>query len=315
MLPPIPLEKDAEPERALVEADFLSEAQVWPLRVQMDPRAWLQNFAPEERPYGLDLLRSFTYFSPRLSEELFRSAVQRLGQHVLDFDRPRHAVLSSWRSFVEGLIVVPVRGERPNPSDSGFTYIRNMRNAFGLGESQFFEERDALDLLQRVHRAGVRRDVVFVDDFVGSGSQFVTTWKREVEVGGGALSFARVAGVTASRFFYCPLVSTTEGAGVIRSHCPEVTLSPAHYLGPEYSAFHPESRLWSPERRPDAVGVLKGIAARVGMPDTGGHDVDDWRGFAKLGLAIGFRDSIPDANLGVFRWEGPSWRPLFTLAT
>lgn len=252
------------------------------------------------------------YYPEGMAEELLRSAVQRLSQNVLDFNLPPHEVASRWRAFVEGLIVVPVRGEDPNPSDSGFAYVRMARNALGLRQSQFHEEREALQLLQSVHHGGVRRDVVFVDDFVGSGNQFVTTWLREVPLdGGGELSFARIASATASRFFYCPLVATEEGAVVIDSCCPEVTLSPAHFLPAEYSAFHAESRLWEPERRATGPQVLEAIAQRVGMPDTGGTSVDDWRGFHGLGLGLAIRDSIPDANLGVFRWTGPGWAPLF----
>ena len=294
------------------EADFLTQAAVWPSSDRLRPRAWLENFEPDEVDYALDLLRAFVYYPEGMAEELLRSAVQRLGQEVLDFDSPPHVVASRWRAFVEGLVVVPVRGEEPNPSDSGFAYVRMARNALGLHQNQFYEEREALQLLQSVHHGGVRRDVLFVDDFVGSGNQFVTTWHRDVELdGGGEHSFARIASATASRFYYCPLVTTATGASTIAGHCPEVTLSPAHFLPPEYSAFHPESRLWTPKRRSTGPAVLERIAQRVGMPDTGGKSVDDWMGFHGLGLGLAIRDSIPDANLGVFRWNGPGWMPLF----
>lgn len=312
MLPLLNLDPAPEEPRVLHEADFLAQAAVWPMSDRINPRAWLNNFRDDEVPYALDLLRSFVYFSEGMSEVLLRSAVQRLGQEVLDFNAAPHVVASAWRGFVDGLVVVPVRGEDPNPTDSGFAYVRSARNALGLNQSQFHEERDALQLLQSVHHAGVRRDVVFVDDFVGSGNQFVTTWQQEVPLaGGGELSFDRIASATASRFFYCPLVATEAGAEAIARYCPGVTLSPAHFLPAEYSAFHPESRLWARERRSTGPEVLRRIAERVGMPDTDGDDVDDWKGFHELGLAIAIRDSIPDANLGVFRWASSDWTPLF----
>lgn len=294
----------------LRDADFLAQVGVWPPKRQMDPSPWLRNFTADEKPYAEDLLRSFMYFSAELCEELLRSAVQRLSQHVLDFDREAKAVSSAWRDFVGGLYVLPVRGERPNSTDSGFSYVRTARIVFGLDEeNQFPSEVDALRQLLRDASGGVRHDVVFVDDFVGSGTQFIRTWTRSIDLGNGQTSsFAKVARSGVHRFFFCPLIATTQGASRIAKRCPAVRLSPAHFVPEEYSALHPNSRVWSEERRASGPDMLAAIAARAGMPASGG--TDDWRGVKELALSLAIHDSIPDATLGVFRWNRNGWVPL-----
>ena len=184
------------------------------------------------------------YYPEGMTEELLRSAVQRLGQEVLDFDSPPHVVASRWRAFVEGLVVVPVRGEDPNPSDSGVC-IRadgskrpgsppepvlrgargtptNCRASITAGSgamscSSTTSLGPAASSLQRAPRGGA-----------GRGWRTLLCPDRFRE---------RRAGSS-----YCPLVTTAVGAAAIARLCPEVTLSPAHFLPPEYSAFHPESR-------------------------------------------------------------------------
>lgn len=314
----IPLGTPGETPPVLADRDFFTKAQVWPLHGRIDPREWLSNFEADELPYAHDLLGAFVYFNEALTTELFRSAVQRLGAHVLDFNKPPDVVQSDWRRFVGNVIVTAVRGEEPNPSDSGYAYVRMSRD-LGFEERQFMEAEGALRaMLAPAAHPGERRAVVFVDDFVGSGNQFVDTWERKLEVYRGYhLSFQRLAAATSRvatphpLFFYCPLICTEVGAARIRGTCPEVTLSPAHIIPPEYSALHPGSRIWDPSRASTAEAILHRIALRTGMHDTGGASVDDWRGFHSLGIALAIRDSIPDANLGVFRWDRNGWIPLF----
>lgn len=309
MLKIIPLTDEVEEPQVLRECDFFARSQVWPIHLRIDPREWLLNFEKDELPYAHDLLRAFMYFNDTISAELFRSAVQRLGQFVLDFNRNTHTVQSDWRDFIEGVIVVPVRGEIPRPTDSGYAYVRASRELFGFKETQFLEIDETLRLLRDDNTgSSIQRTILFVDDFVGSGNQFVDTWFRQVELHDGPkVSFDKLHSLTNARFFYCPLICTNEGIEEIKTQCPKVVVSPAHHLSPVYSAFHSESRLWAPERRDSAVDVLKKIAARVQMPDDG---ADNWRGYCNLGLGIAIRDSMPDACLGVFRFNMNGWRPL-----
>lgn len=87
-------------------------------------------------------------------------------------------------------------------------------------------------------------------------------------------------------------------------------LNPTHIVGESYNVLSPLSGFWPASLQPDAQSVIKGASLRAGLPDTDGNDVNDWQGFHKLGLAIGFWNGIPDATLPIFYWENNGWKPL-----
>jgi hypothetical protein len=157
-----------------------------------------------------------------------------------------------------------------------------------------------------VQRAG---PIIFVDDFVGSGSQFIKTWRRQVPLSGSTSSFERITAVRGAEFYYCPLVCTEYGFERIKKECAAVQLHPAHLLPRKYSALDPNSVIWPNHLRTTAISFLQAVSTRAGIPDTNGN-VDDWRGFHQLGLAIAMGDSVPDATLPIFYWERNGWIPL-----
>ena len=155
--------------------------------------------------------------------------------------------------------------------------------------------------------------MIFVDDFVGSGIQFVTTWNRPYSLSGGVThSFKSIAAIRTSQVYYSTVLATSAGASFIRSQCPSVVLTAAHELDPRYSLLHPECVFWPESLRPTALEFLRIASRRGGMPDTDGTDVDDWQGFHKLGLGLAFEHGIPDATIAMLRWNKNGWQPLYS---
>ena len=62
--------------------------------------------------------------------------------------------------------------------------------------------------------------------------------------------------------------------------------------------------------RAEGQAWIADASRRGGVPDTNGAQPGDWRGFAKLGLALAFEHGVPDATLPLFYWDGPGWEPL-----
>ncbi len=149
------------------------------------------------------------------------------------------------------------------------------------------------------------RPVVFVDDFVGSGSQCISTWHRQYPAFGGATrSFADLAKIIPVKFYYCPVLCTSIGLRNIRRFCPGLSTRPAHVIDNRYNVLSVKSAVWPTELRTKAREVLKRVSKRgVGIPDTNGRSVDDWRGFRRLGLALAFHNSVPDATMPIFYWN------------
>jgi hypothetical protein len=214
--------------------------------------------------------------------------------------------VARWRQFVDSVIVTYVTGEEPSVTDSGFTFARKARKVLRIPESRVLSPLDTLRELLKT-----RRPVVFVDDFVGSGNQFVDTWHREYRLfGSTSLAFSHLAGLPGFSFAYCPLVCTDGGARQLSTRCAGLTLRPAHLLPAVYSAIHPQSIVWPPNLLQSGPEFVKAVSARIGIPDSGGAVVNDWQGFHCLGLSLAFYDSVPDATLPIFYWEENGWNPL-----
>ncbi|ODP38762.1 hypothetical protein BFL28_13255 [Sphingomonas turrisvirgatae] len=152
--------------------------------------------------------------------------------------------------------------------------------------------------------------LLFVDDFVGSGEQFVRTWQREYDLPGGARnSFEALAELSPATFFYCNAMTTDYGLKRINRFIPEVTVSAGNIIPDRYSLADPASLLWPKAIRADGIALVEAIGRRLGYGADDGSE-QDWRGFHKLGLALAFQHSVPDANLPIFFTDRNGWRPL-----
>lgn len=288
----------------LVNAEYFVDTQLWPLHHKLNAKGWLDNFTDVEKPFAVHLLNGFLYFCPDLVDQMFKNAFQSLSSRLYQPGDSYLAFQSKWRQFVDTVIVTYVTGERPNPTDSGFAFARKARQVLGIDENRIKSPEEALQHI--VRREG---PVLFVDDFVGSGNQMIETWQRSYTIGGLATSFERVGSVSSSTFYYCPVICTEKGSDRLRHACPQVLLQPAHIITDRYNAVAPNSFFWPSHLWPAALGFLQTASARAGIPDNDGN-VNDWRGFHKLGLALAIGDSVPDATLPIFYWEEKDWTPL-----
>ena len=268
----------------------------------------MTNFNEDEFEYAHHLLNAFMYYSTPLVEQLFAAGFQSLSTLDRRNGRRFPEAQSAWEAFCGSLIVTYVTGEQPNPTDSGFAFARMARQVLGIEEERIVAPEKALSLLV----SDPNRPVLFVDDFVGSGDQFIKTWHRPHAIPShGEHSFARqaLAGHRA-RYHYCPAVCTAYGAREIATHCPgNLVLRPGNWLPDQNSAIHPESVVWPDQLRASGEQFVESASHRAGIPDHNGG-VGDWRGYRKLGLTLAFSHSTPDATLPLFYFEENNWRPL-----
>jgi hypothetical protein len=290
----------------LGKCDFFVDVHLWQLRESLNPKGWLENFTATEQAHALYLLDSFTFFSDELVDALFIAAFQQLSTHAVPTDQPYLAAQAAWNQFCKNVIIAHVEGEQPNAADSGYAFARRARQLLQIDESHILSPGQTLATLVQENR---QRPVVFVDDFVGTGNQFATTWSRMVPLPGRPdYSFAQYSRTQGGKFYYCPLVCTDYGYRRLRRDCREVELLPVHLLDAKRDgALAPESRVWPDRLRPSAEGFLRNASDRAGIP-MGGKDC--WKGFGDLGLTLAFEHSVPDATLPIFYWEKSGWIPL-----
>jgi hypothetical protein len=291
--------------RIIEKCNYFVNVQLWPLRDTLDVDGWLANFRDDEVEHVTHLLDFFMYYSERMIDALLLSSFQNLSQTLRSIP-PNGGVHNQWRVFFDTVLITYVTGEQPNVTDSGLTFARKARQILDIPEERIVSpERAVAELLR------VPRPIVLLDDFVGSGSQCISTWHRQYPAFAGATrSLADIAKVARTNLYYCPVLCTSMGLRNIRRSCPGLSVRPAHVIDRRYNVLSSTSSAWPATLRPNAREILKRASKRAGIPDTNGRAVDDWQGFRRLGLALAFHNSVPDATLPLFYWERNGWTPL-----
>lgn len=290
-------------------SDF-ARFQIWPLRARLDPKAWLDNFDPNDRPLAGHLLNAFMYFSDDITRQLFIAGLQSIS--VLPAWKNRRAgdPLNEWAPFLNSAVFTYVTGETPSPADSGHLFVRKARDYAGIPESRIVSPEKALELLIAT---APDAPIIFVDDFVGSGNQFVETWQRPYDLNGAYHSFQMVAHSRRQagdplEVYYAPAVCTQFGRRHMATSCPDVQVSAGNVLDERYNVFHSKSLVWPESLVADGQELVRRQSRDLGLPDDG----TEWGlyGFNKLGLAVGFAHKTPDATIPLFRFRSDNWSPL-----
>lgn len=285
---------------------------LWPRQTGFDPRGWMSNFKEDELPLASRLLEGFTYFSNELVAVLFRAAFKNISQVVLKNRSNYLAAANEWASFVDSVLVVRVAGQVTSEADSGYIFTRLSRDVLGIPEDRLLSPQAALETLRRQPR----RNIVFVDDCVGTGEQFVEMWKRVHTLSDGWASFnslVSMAGAENTSFFYVPLLCADRGRQHIEENCPQVKLLPAHVLAPSYSALASDSVIWRDDMASTGQRFIEKASERAGLRDLDGNE-GCWRGYGKLGLALAFEHGVPDGTLPIFTVAHDNWKPLIRSA-
>lgn len=281
-------------QRVLDKCDYFSSVQLWPTLERLDPEGWLSNFHTNERPYAVHLLNFFTFFSERLVDSLFTSTFHRLSNYYRKKYNASHNWLNSRKTFF-----TLVTGEIPSLADSGHAFIRKIRDKYKIDESLLISSDDI------INRNLNNCNIIFVDDFVGSGSQ-MKSCANKVVCGASIMSHMRNNKIDS---IYCNAVTTKYGLTAIQNEFPDLTIICSHLIGDEYSVFGKNSLCWSGHTQTQGIGIIKAASIRAGIPQTLG-DVASWTGFHRLGLALSFHHSTPDATLPIFTYDENGWIPL-----
>lgn len=287
---------DFESSRLAEKERYFREFSVWPLFSELDTESWLSNFHSNERKVAERLLTNFSFFNEQMTDALLKSAIQGYFSAAI-------STAHSIDDFIKETAFVICEGEDPSPTDSGHIFARKLRDRLGIPESQIFRPSKALEKLTKFSR------FVFVDDFTGSGNQFLDTWQARHNVGGASVAFSDLATQPKLSFAYCCCIATSKARDAVELKAPEVDLRPAHQLTKASSAISVDSRIWEGTDAAAAVQIIKDASARAGYhAENCGQD--DWRGFHCLGLTLAFNHGIPDASLPIFFSKRNGWKPL-----
>lgn len=285
-------------DEVLDKCAALKKAALWAGEPRIRPRAWINNFDSADRGVAAALLDRFNFYDPRATDALLVAAYHALGDGL-----SKGPVAPSRSALLEALptaVFTPVLGEDPNPTDSGNFFSRKVRQQLGVPENRIVDSGEALA------SASQGKAVVFVDDFIGSGDQFISTWTMAPR----GVSFSDVHARVGFVAIYVVLVATRSGLESIHRQAPAVAVSPAHILEDRATlrGFYSER----PELEAPIEALLTKYVGRLtpGEDVIAGNPLNLRYGFKQKGLMFAFDHSVPDSTLPIFWSSGTSWSPL-----
>ena len=291
---------------------YFIDTGVWPKRNQFAPQEWINNFDSDEKKFARRLLEKFTYFSEDMVKQLFKSSFVSLSKYILTNKADFILLARELLVFLDYLYILRVTGEDPSDADSGYIFTRSSRDVLGIPETQIITSQKFVEVIQYNPEASF----VFVDDFVGSGNQFISFWHQQEILPN--ITFQKIYEHFPNRkFFYCPAICTQMGYNLIRKCCP-VKVLPAHLYTELHSALNPESYIWRDFSK-DGPDFIKEISMKVGIPElenagvivnADGTKIVSWQGYLELGLVLGFSHGWPDATLPLFYHNEGGFKPL-----
>lgn len=287
----------------IAKCHYFRQLGLWPREEELNFEGWLSNFLPEEKEYAIALLGQFIYYSHTLTNQLFQATLHGLSRMICKNNTNYRSAKITWTSFLNNLILTRVTGEDPNDTDSGFQYVRMARDLVGISQKQIMDPESALEALI----SNPRRPIVFVDDFLGSGSQFNKTWKRLGTTPSQTkkTSFAEFfSNNPDSQVYYCVPISTAIGISNVKRTAPQVKVESSHIFTESHSAISSKSKLWPTDLRLKAIDFIYQASQRAGISKVNAG------GFENLGLTVAFEHGIPDASLPIFYAETNGWKPL-----
>ena len=284
--------------------NFFREVQVCPFSDKFNYKGWLNNFTNKyEKELASLMVDFFNYYSDEMVNQMLRASVGKAGY---EFSK----CFSDWNhdDFKNRCYYSFIPGETSNLSDSGYLFIRKLRDELNIDDSRFINYNDLHEYLSTPPYS---LPIILVDDFVGSGDQCRKAWS--VNRGGRYnMTLEEISLKYNHKIVYAPLIINNMGYDRITNCCNGLTLSPAHIISKEYNLFDEDCICWKKNKKyfEDGVNMILSKSNELGIPSTSGISVNDEMGYKSQGLAIAFEHGAPDAIPAIFYWETENWTPL-----
>lgn len=292
---------DVYEKEVLEKCRLLKTIGFWDNDQKINPRGWLENFEEEDRAIAVYLLDRFQYYSQEMTNSLFLSAFNSL----TDGSSKGPAAPNSGEIALalQNAVLAPVQGEDPNPTDSGYLFCRAARQVLDIPQSLIKSPSEAIGLVAN------GKNIVFVDDFIGSGDQFIYTWTRRYRASP-PYTFQEAVRASGAKAIYVSILSTSKGKERINAEAEEVALSVSHVMDDRLSIFDENIPL---EQKQKIQKFLEKYSPFLEPRDDYIARNPRFKqfGYKELGLMFGFSHSIPDATLPIYWSPGSGdWSPL-----
>jgi hypothetical protein len=264
---------------------------------------WMNNFAsPLERYFAACVLDALTYRSAKQTVALMEQMFQRILPDRLRLDPPDEAPTGDWYGLLRrpsghgdpGLRIVPVIRLDDSPTKSGPALARLYRRHLGLNDEWMIWPWR----IKAARAAGIRA-FLFIDDFLGTGTQF-SRFADQFSVG------QELSGAYA---IYAPLSAHVKGIRKINERIPDMRVCAVEVLDASHCLFDSESRCFDDGvNSPDSAAAFYDDLLRNRCPGIADRYK---RGFGNLSLAYAFAHGTPNNCLPLLWTNRPTWASLF----
>lgn len=283
---------------------YFQDVGLWPLAKDLNYEQWLNNFDEgEDQELAKRILDFFVYIPDNHVNQMLQTVIGKCGYYFKER-------IASWNndSFLNDCWYSFIPGEKRSFTDSGYIFTRKLRDEVGIPDNHILGYDQ---LMASIIQCAPIKNIILVDDFVGSGAQCDTAWNRH-QLGTTGITLSYLAQIKKLNVVYAPLIVNEMGQQRIESQCQGLKLVFIHLLKEEYSLFNENGLCWNGDHDLYCrwCCLFKKICQREGIPLTGGVSVIDGKGFGEQGLAIAFSHGIPDACSALFYWNSDTWKPL-----
>ena len=260
--------------------------------------AWVKNFkTPEAKYFAAKLLDSLMFRSKRQTISMIRYLFRRTLPDVLRMNGLAKGPINLLESLKlksnPGIRIVPVKPPESGVTKSGPLIARYARRDLPILREWFLEPDDISS--QPIDST----IILFVDDFLGTGEQFIG-FARTLE-GKGLLPQGRCC--------YIPLAGHADGIQEIKKEFPTIhvgaveTLNVQHsiFAGPALEGYFDDSNTVESARE-----FYYDLVKEFGIGKS------SRRGHGKFEIAYAFEHAIPDNSVPLLWWPAQGdWKPLF----
>lgn len=282
----------------LARCEALKRAGMWLPEPRIRPRAWIDNFDDGDKILAAQLLERFVFYNQRLTDSLLTASFYSIADGLKK--GPAAPARAQLLQALPRAVFTPVSGEAPNPTDSGYFLCRRARQVLNVDEASIKNTNEALKAAEN------GSPVVFVDDFIGSGDQFLTTWQDS----SAGVSFEQLQAALGFTAIYVSLVGTDTGIANIGKYAPSVAVCVTHKIDVRGTLWGLQTL--NPSLYTQVDALLKKYTPRLTPHDAYMHQGNYLTyGYKGRGLFFAFEHSVPDATLPIFWCRGTnSWEPL-----
>lgn len=289
--------------QAILERSFhLIEYGIWGGLHKSTLKSWWANFSGDKEKYFAACLLDHLIYRSKdqtlaLAEQLFQRVIPDMTRRNPTPIGPLVNLMDAFSSNSNdpGMRLVTAVRKRDPLTKSANEICRFFKRDFSFSENWIIAPWEIRDANSR----GIEV-FFFIDDFLGTGSQF-TDLLLEENLDNSYLSTIYVA--------YTPLVAHTEGEHHLRTRFPNLLIKSVEVVDQTHNIFDTNSSCFE-DRVNTPASAMKfyfDLLKKRRIPLQG----NDRCGFGNLGLLYTFEHAAPDNSLPLLWWNEGGWTRLF----